>query len=928
MASHLPSLALCAGVIAHITLFSKGEWDRHAPKILLLHILLSVSIFTGLFLGTGCSGVRCLLETCLISSALMAGLSTSMLVYRVLFHPLRSFPGPLAARVSSFWAFREQWPDLKLYIKLRDIHDRYGDFVRIRPREISIAHPDAVNDIHGPRNRIRKGEFYEQIHPAQNLQFIRNPERHKQQRRFWDKAFQTKALQEYTPRMIKHYEQIMGIFSTHAASGVPVDVSELFLNLFFDVVSDLTFGESFNTLTTGERNPIIGEFLNHQKSIGFIILNMWMFHLVRSIPAVAERMLSMMEWYTKAVAKRKEMKDISPDLYTYLSQSDTFDSNDIHESQLVIIAGADTNAITVSNVCYLLCQHPGYQQELFEELVDLSIHNEILEDKHLLNKPVLLSIINETLRLYPPVPGGLQRVTPPEGATIAGRFVPGDTIVSTPTYALHRGKEPHSAALRDSEKAFSFTIFLLAYTYFTRHISAMPPRKQKMVMPRQPGRKPGQPRKSHSVTPAPESTNNQRLFIKLKFDPNSCKDPQSTLHANQPLINTPSSDDVPIRDNFENDALPNGVGQGMRRGTRQRTKAHQPDMAFGSEMDSLIATSFTIGKVEEDDDDGASINSPPTIFNIRAPASYGSPDTIRGADAPPRRYNGPVSQDIYNILNTLRSSAEIQVDLPDIWMSDNADVAKPYTAIVLTELYIQCYEGQLWNLCDLIADTWIRALQTANRRTQRSKNVQDHMWRKNVALEQMFANKKKGFKKDVFEFDLDVEDPEIANDVTEINPERLRDLYAHTGPRCGARLLWADAMALCGKKMEHEITRRSSAWPEELFYHLMCTSLRMVGRKLTLKIEETYEGAWCRYHEHVKHGLPCYRELAWKQKGKPDEDGDSEKDTASGKRRARQTASGNDQGDAKRVRFDAGGAGDRVIGFGDIDAEDESEEEG
>lgn len=134
------------------------------------------------------------------------------------------------------------------------------------------------------------------------------------------------------------------------------------------------------------------------------------------------------------------MKGISPDLYTYLSQSSGFKDDGIHEAQLAIIAGADTNAITVSNACYLLCRYPEYQEKLYEELRTLPIAESIIDDHYLLGKPCLLSVINETMRLYPPVPGGLQRLTPPEGATIAGRYVPGHMIVTTPTYTLHRGK--------------------------------------------------------------------------------------------------------------------------------------------------------------------------------------------------------------------------------------------------------------------------------------------------------------------------------------------------------------------------------------------------------------------------------------------------------------------------------------------------------
>jgi cytochrome P450 len=135
------------------------------------------------------------------------------------------------------------------------------------------------------------------------------------------------------------------------------------------------------------------------------------------------------------------MQTKESDIYTYLSQSDSFQNNVISEAKLAIVAGADTNAITVSNVCYLLCQHPRYQRKLYEELKSLPALSEgIVEDQDLIGKSYLAGIINETLRLHPPVPTGMQRLTPPEGAVIVGRFIPGGTNISTPTYSLHRGE--------------------------------------------------------------------------------------------------------------------------------------------------------------------------------------------------------------------------------------------------------------------------------------------------------------------------------------------------------------------------------------------------------------------------------------------------------------------------------------------------------
>jgi cytochrome P450 len=128
-----------------------------------------------------------------------------------------------------------------------------------------------------------------------------------------------------------------------------------------------------------------------------------------------------------------------PDIYAYLSQFDGFKDNALSEAKLAIVAGADTNAITVSNVCYLLCQHPKYQAKLYEELSSLQSSGGVIGDRELVNKPYLTSIIKKTLRLHPPVPSGLQRVTPAEGAIIAGRYIPGHMNIMTPTYALHRG---------------------------------------------------------------------------------------------------------------------------------------------------------------------------------------------------------------------------------------------------------------------------------------------------------------------------------------------------------------------------------------------------------------------------------------------------------------------------------------------------------
>jgi hypothetical protein len=52
-------------------------------------------------------------------------------VYRVFFHPLKSYPGPLGARLSRWWAVKQTWDsDLHYHKVLQHLQDEYGDYVR------------------------------------------------------------------------------------------------------------------------------------------------------------------------------------------------------------------------------------------------------------------------------------------------------------------------------------------------------------------------------------------------------------------------------------------------------------------------------------------------------------------------------------------------------------------------------------------------------------------------------------------------------------------------------------------------------------------------------------------------------------------------------------------------------------------------------
>lgn len=85
---------------------------------------------------------------------------------------------------------------------------------------------------------------------------------------------------------------------------------------------------------------------------------------------------------------------------------------------------------------FRLASEPAKVARLYAELAAI----DCLNDKVLQSLPYLNGIVNEALRLYPALPTGGHRKTPKEGASICGRFVPGNTTIVATRYTIFRRK--------------------------------------------------------------------------------------------------------------------------------------------------------------------------------------------------------------------------------------------------------------------------------------------------------------------------------------------------------------------------------------------------------------------------------------------------------------------------------------------------------
>lgn len=103
------------------------------------------------------------------------------------------------------------------------------------------------------------------------------------------------------------------------------------------------------------------------------------------------------------------------------------------ESRLIISAGSETTSTALTFVFMHLAIYPEYmhavRKEFRDNWADYSSESP---------RPILDALLQESMRLCPSLFFGPQRLTPPEGMTIDGCYIPGNIVVQLAPYSINR----------------------------------------------------------------------------------------------------------------------------------------------------------------------------------------------------------------------------------------------------------------------------------------------------------------------------------------------------------------------------------------------------------------------------------------------------------------------------------------------------------
>ncbi|KAF2971326.1 hypothetical protein GQX73_g2289 [Xylaria multiplex] len=441
--THLASLA--AGVASHLKYFKIGEHHLYVSRYILSAILaftLSVFVQSRVF---QLSSHAAILGTFSIAASYFGGLYSSLVIFRLFFHPLSKFPGPLGCKISSAW-FATYLAKRDAFRQLLQLHQKHGNFLRIGSNDLSITHPKAVQAIHGPGSKCRKADWYDLTYPMVSLQSTRDDALHSKWRRVWSTAFGDRNLQDYEQRMSPYRALLLKAIEDSA--GQSMDMTQWFTNYSFDVMGELAFGRSFEMLETTKEHEAI-RLLNSGLFALAFKLPIWFFRILVGIPGATKDWWAFIKYCVTQLDNRIQAKEETKDIMGSLLQS--FDGQTPTgldrallegDSQLIVVAGSDTTATTLTVIFRYLAQYPHHMGLLRAEIDPLQ-RGELGEYAYidLSTLKHLNGVINEALRLFPPVPTSLARLTPPEGLDIDGKFIPGNTTVICPQFVIGRSSE-------------------------------------------------------------------------------------------------------------------------------------------------------------------------------------------------------------------------------------------------------------------------------------------------------------------------------------------------------------------------------------------------------------------------------------------------------------------------------------------------------
>ncbi|KAF3398230.1 Trichodiene oxygenase [Penicillium rolfsii] len=379
---------------------------------------------------------------------------TSIIYLRYL-HPLRKFPGPFWASVSGEWLYRilsGQFPEQDL----ATLHKQYEtQGLRIAPNELHVTDISLYHVVYSQTSPYLKYKpFYDGFLTPHTAFAEDDPSLHKERRRMLNPFFSRSGVFRLEPIIIEK-ARILSTKIRRLCNMNDIDVYDAFRAFTTEFILEFAFGRP-GGLIEEQPETFRSWFLDGLDRAGdsfpIMVGRPWLREIFQRIPMklvgrlVPElsNFFSILEFAEQSMRFWQQGSTQPGHPVIFDSLTDLKDEERVAEAVVILIAGADTTASSLTTAIKHILKSPKIQSQLTKAL-DSSFPDdrEFIPLRELETCEYLNACVKEALRIGMAVPGRLPRVVSREGhpLLVEGKVVPPGTVVSISAYTMHTSVE-------------------------------------------------------------------------------------------------------------------------------------------------------------------------------------------------------------------------------------------------------------------------------------------------------------------------------------------------------------------------------------------------------------------------------------------------------------------------------------------------------
>jgi cytochrome P450 len=386
---------------------------------------------------------------------------------------VQSIPGPFWARFSDAWRMILACKG-EAHLRMIELHEQYGDVVRIGPNTISVSDPAALEPILGFKNNLNKSRAVVSMMNVYKGKLIPmlisaiDGKTHSTIKRPIAQAFSQTSMgswesvaDEIITQFVRRVDE--EFCGEKGSVKKPCVINDWFQFFAMDFISTITFSKAFGFLAHGyDFNGMMSSLEMMMKYIAAVSNMPWVDFLLIKNPIfllLGNTSSPLVEFNGERIKNRAlGLEKSHPERKDFLSRF--FDAKEAHpnvvdDMQLAayantnILAASDTTAASLTSIVYHVLSNPVVLRRLQEEIDEAELTYPVsLKTAYTL--PYLDAVVKEAHRMF--VPGGLEqeREVGPAGLQLpTGENLPKGTVVGYSAWAAHRNKSLFGADAND-----------------------------------------------------------------------------------------------------------------------------------------------------------------------------------------------------------------------------------------------------------------------------------------------------------------------------------------------------------------------------------------------------------------------------------------------------------------------------------------------